>query len=374
MKVLFVSRDVEDIATVRNVFSRGAHQVDIIDNAESALELIQTMQFDVVMVSEQQPNMAGHQLLAQVSKYCPGAIKIFLNHQTEFRCKDAHQQFKSPIKATEFIEVIESFSRSSQAISKKQIVDAVAGIKTLPSPPKVYMQLNNMLKDKNTDSQKIAEVIVQDPALVAKVLQFVNSSAMAKSGKTIKSIPEAITKMGVDTLCCIVMTAELFAYVPDIDGFSLSNEQIHSLSVAKLAASIVKPELKLDALLAGLLHDLGKIVLFEINPKLTKQYFKLRFSSTDNTPLERKIFSTDHSQIGGYLLHQWNFPYSVIEAVVLHHSPQKLLRKSFGVPQAVFLANSLIKDQEVNTAFVEHYKLDSVLEKLELRAAKLRIH
>ncbi|WP_286262953.1 response regulator [Thalassotalea atypica] len=372
MKVLFVSDNHHDINLIKRIFARGSHQLTLSADAQEAEKLLISVCYDVIIAAEQQPVMSGSTLLNKVQHCCPNAIRILVAEQG-IECKAAHQHFTTPLNPSFIIEVIESFARSNSAITKKQIVSAVAGIKTLPSPPKVYMQLNSMLKDETTDSQKIAEVIIQDPALVAKVLHFANSSAMSK-GKQIKSIPDAITKMGLDTLCCIVMTAELFAYEPDIEGFNLTEEQVHSLSVAKLAASIVKPELKLDALLAGLLHDLGKIVLFEIDPKLTKQYFKLKFTSTDNSPLERKIFSTDHCQIGGYLLHQWSFPYSIIEAVVLHHSPDKLLRKSFGVAQAVYLANKLIKQQDINDKFIEHFKLDTVIEKLELRAKKLSMH
>lgn len=373
MKVLFVTTVEKDIATIETVFARGSHQVTIIDTAEAALELCKSLSYDVVIANEKQPDMTGNEFLHQVGQFCSSAIKVYVSENSDIRCKHAHQQFITPIDRAEFIQTIESFSRTNSAITKKQIVDAVAGIKTLPSPPKVYMQLNNLLQDQSTDSQKIAEVIIQDPALVAKVLHFANSSAMSK-GKNIKSIPEAITKMGIDTLCCIVMTAELFSYEPDIDGFSLIDEQLHSLSVAKLAASIVKPELKLDALLAGLLHDIGKLVLFEIDHALTKKYLKLKFSSMENSSLERKIFGTDHCQVGGYLLHQWNFPYSIIEAIVLHHSKDKLVRKSFGVAQAVYLANKLIREQDVDESFITHYKLDSVMDRLEARAEKLRIH
>ncbi len=370
MKVLFVSQTEKDIATVKRLFARGNHQLSIIDNAQGALALLTSSRYDVIIASQVLKDMVGAELLAHAAKQYPRAIRLFINDDTGQECKFAHQTFLSPLNATAFVEVIESFTRSHGAISKKQIVDAVAQVKTLPSPPKVYMQLNSLLQDKNCDSHKIAEVIIQDPALVAKVLQFVNSSAMAK-GKQIKSIPDAITKMGVDTLCCIVMTAELFAYQPSIEGFSINDEQIHCLNVAKMAASIIKPELKLDTLLAGLLHDIGKLVLYEINPDLTKSFFK-QADKVNDAAIEKRVFSTDHAQVGGYLLHQWHFPYTVIEAIVLHHSPAKLIRKSFGVPQAVYLANQLIKQQSVDSKFIAHYKLESVLEKLTLRAEKIR--
>jgi HD-like signal output (HDOD) protein len=135
---------------------------------------------------------------------------------------------------------------------------------------------------------------------------------------------------------------------------------------------MVKVELKRDALLAGLLHDIGKIVLFEMDVKLTKKYFQYRVKSANNNALEQKVFGTDHNHIGGYLLHMWSFSYHLIEAVVMHHRPEKLLKKSFGIAQAVYLADMLLREQQPEPKFIEHFKLESVLESLEKRAAKLR--
>jgi HD-like signal output (HDOD) protein len=135
---------------------------------------------------------------------------------------------------------------------------------------------------------------------------------------------------------------------------------------------MVKAELKRDALLAGLLHDIGKVVLFEMDAKLTHKYFQYRVKNTDNNVLENKVFGTDHNHVGGYLLHMWSFSYHLIEAVVMHHRPEKLLKKSFGIAQAVYLADVLLRDQQPEPEFIKHFKLENVLDALEKRAAKLR--
>lgn len=371
MKLLAVGVSSQDIKVIKQIFSNGRHQLSLVDDEQAALELLKSIQFDLIVVSNDDKAINCNDLLAAASIQLPKAIRIALTSaQNNSELEFAHSKLDSPLNGRKFISLLESFISCNKGITKQTIVKAVSEIKTLPSPPKVYMQLNSLLKEDTTDSQKIAEIIAQDPALVAKVLHFANSSAMSK-GKQLTSIPEAITKVGVDTLCCIVMTAELFAYEPNIEGFSLTNEQLHCLNTAKLAASLVKPEFKLDALLAGLLHDIGKLVLFEINPVLTKKYFARKTTTSDNLELEQAIFSTDHCQIGGYLLHLWSFPYPIIEAVVQHHSPKKLLKKSFGVAQAVFLANQLLNDYPVDEQFIEHFQLTNVMDKLTTRAKRL---
>jgi hypothetical protein len=67
----------------------------------------------------------------------------------------------------------------------------------------------------------------------------------------------------------------------------------------------------------------------------------------------------------------WGFSYHIIEAIILHHRPEKLLQKSFGVAQAVYLANVLVHQQIPNTEFIKHYKLTKVIDVLTQRANKL---
>lgn len=372
MKVLLVSSSEPDIEAVERIFARGQHQLTVIDNISSATELLTNSQYNVVIAQWLIHNEAGEMLLAQAQQTSPTAIRLLLTESSDISSKFSHQSLVSPLSSAELVDVLESFSRSHNAITKKEIINAVAQVKTLPSPPKVYLQLNELLKKNNADAVRIAEVVMQDPALVAKVLQFANSPAIAKAGsKPIQSIPEAITKMGVETLSCIVMTAEMFSHRPDTSYIDIKKEQHHSFAVARFAASLVKPELRLNTLLAGLLHDIGKLVLFEINEKLTTKFFQLKQPHIDPILLEHKIFGTDHSQIGGYLLHKWNLPYKVIEGVVLHHSPKKLLGKQFGVAQAVYLANQLLLQAPIDKEFLLHFKLESSLEKLEQKAEKL---
>jgi len=376
MRILLVDSPTHELAQVKHSFQQSGWQVATVHNAFAAIDALAKTKFDILISLLTLPKVNGVDLLKAVADKFPSIVRVLINDGAETQAKsklaeNSHLLYDLPLDIDKVNSAIARLSASKSAITKDAIVKAVANVKTLPSPPKVYMQLNAMLKHSNTDSQKISEVIAQDPALAAKVLQFSNNALMSK-GKSLTSIADAITKMGVDTLCCIVMTAELFSYEPDIQDFSIVQEQLHGLSTARLAASMVKPELKQQAMLAGLLHDIGKLVLYEMDPKLTQEFFKQKSAKRDNILLEGKIFGTNHAHIGGYLLHIWSFSYALIEALVLHHSPEKLLKKSFGVAQAVYAANKLIRDQELDAAFVKHYKLEGVMEKLQQRADKLR--
>jgi putative nucleotidyltransferase with HDIG domain len=378
MKVLIVDNADQSLLALKQAFYNGPCQTAYVDNTKHALKALNQHKFDVIISVLNLGKISGLEILKAISLKYPSMIRVAITNDIESEShlnaqarNISHYTFASPLNIGNIHQTISAIVDNNKAITKDHIIKAVAKIKTLPSPPKVYLQLNAIIEDSNTDSVKISEIISQDPALAAKVLQFSNISFM-NQGKPINNITEAITRMGLETLCCIVMTAELFSYEPDIPDFSLIQEQLHCLSTARLAASMVKAELKRDTLLAGLLHDIGKVVLFEIDTKLTNTYFQYRVKNANNNVLENKVFGTDHSHVGGYLLHMWSFSYHLIEAVVMHHRPEKLLKKSFGIAQAVYLADILLREQQPEPKFIEHFKLENVLDALEKRAAKLR--
>lgn len=337
-----------------------------------ALKLLQKHNFDVVIASDNLAKTSTENLLKAISVKFPKLIRIAHLETEEPKINNvAHYVFVHPIEPLQVINTVLSLQKNYKAITKDIIVKSVAKVKALPSPPRVYMQLNAVLKNANTDSDKIAEIITQDPALTAKVIQSANN-IFAQSDKPLTSIAEAITKLGVDTLSCIVMTAEMFSYQPDIPNFSVLDEQLHCLATARFAASLVPHELKQDTLLAGLLHDIGKLVLFEIDKKLTLKYFDNAARASSDIELEKRIFSTDHCQVGAYLLHTWSFPYYLIEAILKHHNPKELLAKNLGTNQALYIANTLLEEQELDRDFIQHFKLSDNLEKLKAKALKFK--
>ena len=372
MKILLVDGRTKSLVKFKDLFSKSQLISAYFEDPLLAIKSLSKSKFDVVLCADDLIKTNAFNLLKAISIKCPTLVRICLttSEDKSFN-KIAHYVFTANVNHLDIIKTIKALETSQKRITKAVIVKAVASVKTLPSPPKVYMQLNSVLKNNNTDDDKIAEIISQDPALVAKVLQFSNTSFMS-NGKKLTNIAEAITKMGVETLSCIVMTAELFSYQPDIPNFSLQDEQLHSLSTARFAASLVNNELKHDALLVGLLHDIGKLVLFEIDKALTLRYFDNCARTSSDILLEKKIFATDHCQIGAYLLHMWSFPYHIIEAILNHHNPKDLLTGKFGIAQALYLADCLLKGQEVNLKFIEHFKLANSIDKIQTKAERYK--
>ena len=374
MRILIVDNATHALQPLQQALKDKRCQVAYLDSVILAVKSIKKYKFDTVIVNEKLTKSSGFDLLSALSLKYPQFIRIGVTEQNDPQHKlkqVSHYLYAFPLPIDTIISNLLGIADQQKTITKEIIVKSVASIKTLPSPPKVYLQLNAMLENNSTDSQKIADIITQDPALTAKILQISNSPSM-NTGKPLNNIADAITKMGLEALSCVVMTAELFAYAPNIQGFSIIDEQLHSLAIAKFASSLVKPHLRQQTMLSGLLHDIGRVVLFEMDAQLTKTYFKHCSSSHDNISLEHKIFGTDHCRVGGYLLHCWNFPYTLISVLLNHHNPEKLLTNEFGAVQAVYLANCLLNDQLPHDKFLEHFKLTNSLEKLQQKAERYK--
>ncbi|WP_448568971.1 HDOD domain-containing protein [Thalassotalea ganghwensis] len=374
MRVVIVDNSERELTPLSLAFNSKQCTVAYFDDVLIALKKLSTIKFDAIISLDSLGSTTGTELFKVLSLKYPQVIRIGVQSLATVPLTlkaQCHYLYGADTAPVEIVDKLLAIAENQKKITREIIVKSVAEVKNLPSPPKIYLQLNALLNKDTTDAKKIAGIIAQDPALSAKVLQISNGSTINK-GKPLTCIAEAVAKMGLELLSCVVMTAELFSYQPNIPQYSIIGEQLHSLATAKLAASMVKPELRQITLLASLLHDIGKVVLYEMDEQLTQTYFNHRSNSSDNLALERQVFGTDHCQVGGYLLHCWNFPYEVISLILYHHTPKQLLTSDFGSSQALYLANCLLNEREPHQQFLKHFNLLPYLEKFAGQAKQLK--
>ncbi len=200
--------------------------------------------------------------------------------------------------------------------------------KTLPPAPRLLPQLMQMLQGTDVESGKVVHLITFDPGLTAKILQVCNSAVYAGSAH-VSDLHEAIMRMGF---------AEVFRIVASViseqalgsaqTGYGIGKGELWDhCAVTAIASRLIARNRKLDenvAFTAGLLHDIGKIVLAHA---LEGAYSKLiEETETKHHSLleaERTVLGADHAAVGGRLLQQWNFPHDLVAAVTWHHDPAK---------------------------------------------------
>ncbi|MGE5343803.1 MAG: HDOD domain-containing protein [Candidatus Omnitrophota bacterium] len=213
-------------------------------------------------------------------------------------------------------------------MEKQDILDKLfSGEKKLPTLPVIFDKLNQMLKDPNASNKQIADLMMKDQAMVIKVLKMCNS-AMYSTRKEITNLPSAIAFLGIQKIKTLLLQVSLVKTFEikdnDIPEFDIATFWEHSLGTAYFANIIVK---KLGLLpddnyyLAGLLHDIGKLIIYQFYPNEFKAIVKKQIKTGQlDTLTEEEVLGVNHNEIGGYLAEKWNFSPEIITAIREHHT------------------------------------------------------
>lgn len=201
----------------------------------------------------------------------------------------------------------------------------------LVSLPEVVNRINMLINDPNASANEIAQLISQDPALTAQLLKVVNSPLYPLS-RPVESIITAVSLLGSRQIRDLVIAQTIIKrFKKGIEaGFEMEAFWCHSVA-AGIAARVIAAELRLNNterfFIAGLLHDIGKMVTALLLPKESQQLRKLLSrSGIKNDDLEMKTLGFTHAELGAELLRNWYFPDSLIEACAYHHRPDQSLK------------------------------------------------
>ncbi len=372
MKILFV----DDEPMVLNAMERALFDTDwdihCATSGEEALDYLAGNEVDFVVSDMRMPGKDGAELLEDVYNLYPDAVRIVLSGHANKEASSraslvAHQWLDKPCNPEVLRSTLEKIDKARQMLPKKSVREIVGRTKALPSPPRTYARLREVLDEKNHDINDIATIISEDPALTAKVLQLVNSSFFLRMN-SISDVTDAVVRLGEELVSSVVLMTETYAKLPNVEGYSLADAQTHSVSVGRLAARLVSPEMKQNTMLAGLLHDVGQSLLFLTFPGLTRTYIESgkNDSEDDNAiDIEQDIFGVDHAQIGAYLLHLWGFPYPLVEGVAFHHMPLKLGGREMGPAAGIYAADRLIRKLPLEAEFIEFFSVADKLPRWE---------
>ena len=219
--------------------------------------------------------------------------------------------------------------QKSTEIPDRQVLkdELLKAVQDLPPMPKVLFKIQKLLVDPYSDTQQIAGYIETDQALAAKVLKMANSPFYGMTGK-VSTVQHAAIILGFQTLSELTTMAGFSAIMgKKLPGYGYYSDELwkHSLAVAlasKLIAEKINPELVNDALTAGLIHDLGKLIL---DPYVQDQREALdKFIEDENQTFliaERQILGFDHAEIASEICSHWKFPETLTQAIKYHHNP-----------------------------------------------------
>ena len=198
-------------------------------------------------------------------------------------------------------------------------------VEVLPPSPALLPKLLPKLSDVDTNFDEVVQIIALDPALTSKLLQICNSAYFGQESE-VNSVADAVNRVGyqaVYLLVAMINGSSCFPY-PSPAGVDAAKLWRHSVTAA-FNSKFVAESAGLDGNMlftAGLLHDLGKVILGQEQLPAAAELFR---GPSDATSIAREteIFGCDHAEVGAALLEQWKLPPQIITAVRFHHQPNQ---------------------------------------------------
>ena len=357
---------------------RSEWDMNFVGSGSDALAALEKEPFDVVVTDMRMPGMDGAQLLTEVAQKHPQMVRIVLSGHMDkemiYRSVgQAHQYLAKPCDAEMLKSTVARACTIRDSLADKFLAELVSGMSSLPSLPTLYVELVEYLQSPEASIQAVGKIIARDVGMTAKILQLVNSAFFGLS-RQVGSPVQAVSLLGLDTIKALVLSVQAFCQFDEavLPGFDQENLWRHSMIVGTLSKRIAEMEDKTqslpdDALMAGLLHDAGKLVLASQVPDMYEEVLELvQQEGMSFAEAEREMFGATHAEVGAYLLGIWGLQDAIVEALAFHHCPAKCPVRSFAPLSAVHVADFLDNEAGLENARVNAQLDTTYLEELGL--------
>ncbi len=233
--------------------------------------------------------------------------------------------------------------------------ELVADIESLATLPEVALRIARMVDDPQSSASDIGREISNDAALTTRLLRVANSPAFGQNGK-IATISRAITVLGMRQVRDLTVGLTAIRTFEGIGNELVTMESFwrHSVLCAVAAGQIAALRNRSQGespFIAGLLHDIGQLVLFSRAPTLAREALLMTIDAADDLALyacERQVLGFDHGAVGVALARNWGLPQSLQECIQFHHEPM-LAQAHIGEVATIHIANSVAVLAEIGS-------------------------
>ncbi len=347
-RILFVDDEQLILDGLRNVLrkQRDVWDMTFVNSGAEALERLATHPTDVVISDMRMPTMDGAELLQQVRQRYPATARIVLTGQAS---KDdllrvlpvAQQVLTKPCDPAALRASIERVCKLQSLLGNPQLQALVGGLDRLPTFPKVYQQLCELMERDDVTVAQIARIVEHDAALSLKTLSMANAAYFGLAQPT-TSVQIAVKQIGFALLRALALSTDIFGMLGAAALASPTLRQLpdRALMRAQLAREFVLDRARADeAFTAALLLDVGMVVLAHRETR----YLQLLSAAEDAMrpvhEIEREQLGFTHAEVGAYLLGVWGLPATLVEVVAAHHAPALLEISDNPVVAAIHIAD-----------------------------------
>jgi HD-like signal output (HDOD) protein/ActR/RegA family two-component response regulator len=347
-KLLFVDDEPNVVQALSRMMRRSREEWDVrtaLSGAE-ALEIMAEWPADVVVSDMRMPHMTGVELLNRIAAEYPEAVRLILSGHTDREvimqsAIVAHQFLAKPCDADTLVNTLRRSKNVRELLSSPSIRDIVGRTMELPCLSSTYNDLMRVLGTEGSTVKDVAQVVSRDLVLTARVMQLVNSSFFSKPQR-MDNVADAISHLGLDVVRGLAAAVRAF---DDFEGVLDEGPLIdlfhHSLAVGSVCRKIAIAEGltvrdQEDALLSGMLHEIGKLVLAQANLMEYGDMMNSGSPPDDSMPT--------HAEVGAYLLGLWGFQNHIVEAVAFHEKPMTGSIHVFSTTTILHVANAYVSD------------------------------
>ena len=356
IRVLFVDDEPRVLDGIRRSLRsrRKAWHLVFAEGGEAGCEALESGEFDVVITDLRMPGVDGCAVLEKAKEVHPDTMRIIfsgqVHEQEALRAVPlAHQYLAKPCGGGAIERVIERAALLRQLFANQSLRGVISAAGAIPSCPKVYLELTEVLRDPESSARDAADVLERDMAMCTKILQIVNSAFFGLS-QPVTNLQDAVSFLGLKLVRSIALSEAAFRPFEGKGVFGptdLSEHQKSGFRAAALARDLCPDKAQEDhAYLAGMLHDFGWVVIGCLLPEAFAELEERSGKSGLTLSLEREVLGATHAEIGAYLLGTWGLPLPVVEAVAYHHHPARVEHDSFEVLTAIHVASGLMAETD----------------------------
>lgn len=353
INILFVDDEPHVLDGLRRMLRPMRHEWEMAfaGGGAEALDLLGRHPFDVIVSDMRMPGVDGAQLLARVRERFPDIVRIILSGYSEKEMTlkavgAAHQYLAKPCDAEILKLTVRKACNLRTLLNDAQLLRLVSQLSSIPSLPTLYREFVQEMHVPEPSLKKIGQIVERDIGMTAKILQMVNSAFFGLK-RQLCDASEATMFLGLETIGSMVLAQQAFSQLEERPPTGISYDCLwsHSSLVALLARNIAEkemPSIAADAFTAGLLHDIGKVILASALPQ---EYAEVRQVAEKEKiaayQAEERIFGTTHARVGAYLLGLWGLPTDVVEATAFHHDPTQAETRGFSPLTVVYAADQI---------------------------------
>ena len=350
--ILFISHDSEEIRKKISIIDpeKNGYTFYFAKNGIDAIDLIVEKDISLLVIDLRLLQKDSSDFLTIIQNEFPKIFRIGLtvqelNTKNPTLTKVFHRFLPRPLDINLLMKTISDLLRLNMFGLDASLVGKINGLGLIPVLPDIYVKLTKEINSPVISMNRIADIISVDPLMVARILHIAHSSFF-NIPTGVSNLFQAINFLGVNIIKTLVLYVKIFSLsniAPETEML-LKKVRVHSINVARLSRAIMENEggsrgQVEDAYIAGLLHDVGKIVLLQLNDVKKSSLYYLEMENVRSTELEKDRFGVTHVNVGAYILRLWDFPDNIIDAIASHHNPVLVYNEIISINEAVFIAN-----------------------------------